>query len=1118
MKIPHYGALTARNTSSTGLLPGIIRASRRARCARLIAFAVLLVSTRAVAQDTYDNRVAGFGANVVSYWKFENNGSDVKGVASATITGSPELNVDTIVDLDRIAEGATANGKVLAWPGTTSVYAQAPHNAAHKTANGTVVVTFQRDTTAAKAVLVAADANGTAERGLSIEVTAAGEPRAFLRNASTGAAMVVIGQPGDVAVNQAYTLILKWGTGGMSLALWNQSGTLVRRVTNAITTGVSGTSPIRFGAWHTGIDPHDGPFGRVVWLNRRITDTEEATLARARTIVRNVPSGLTAAVVGPNQINLTWTDNSPNETGFKIERKTGAGGTYAEIATVAAGATSYSNTGLTAATNYYYRVAAYNANGNSDHSNEVNATTLTDTYDNRVVGFGANVVSYWKFENTGTDQKSVATAVIAGAPELNVDTIVDLDRIVEGAAVNGKVLAWPGTSGVYAEAPHHAAHKTANGTVVVTFQRDAAATKSVLVAADANGTAERGLSIEVTATGEPRAFLRNASTGAAVVVLGQGGDVALHQAYTLILKWGAGGMSLALWNQSGTLVRRVTNAIATGVSGTSPIRFGAWHNGADAHDGPFGRVVWLNRRVTDAEEPTLARARTIVRGVPSGLTATVASHSQINLSWTDNSANETGFKIERKTGANGTYTQIATAAANATSFSSTGLVAGTTYYYRVRATNGNHDTAYSNDANATTADYVTTPEAHGWGAPGNSDIMNTVALQAAIDDASFNAGAGRGIVELVPGKTYTVGVSANGTSSSSPASALTARNNVEIRTAGSPTRASGNQAIIKWHSWASYADTSINHRVLLFVSNVSNFRCGYVQLHGNKNTMPSNKTMDYVTGLGDGGMNCVTLRHTISNVVLRELNVTHAGTDCFNASCDSALNVRMEDCNFSRGRRQGATIGRINPGGAPHDQFVFLRCTFNDTGDYPAVGEIVGQKPGYGVDVEPDSPTSSVYGVTFDDCDFTNNWGSNYLRATYEGGAAGYGLRFDCKSTVARFKLINSRGTGNTTRALSLTMRDDSVWDDILIENFVASGNAKGDSFQIGASGGDGTGGRITNARFINCNVTGIDWKAGDFPSPWDTGWSVTVWKGNFNPTVTPNGVSTVTVNNGFPP
>lgn len=94
---------------------------------------------------------------------------------------------------------------------------------------------------------------------------------------------------------------------------------------------------------------------------------------------------------------------------------------------------------------------------------------------------------------------------------------------------------------------------------------------------------------------------------------------------------------------------------------------------------------------------------------PSGLVA-AASGTQIALSWTDNANNETGFRIERATGG-GAFAEIATTAANATTFTNTGLAAGTTYSYRVRATNGGGDSGYSNVASATTAsaaDFVAT--------------------------------------------------------------------------------------------------------------------------------------------------------------------------------------------------------------------------------------------------------------------------------------------------------------------------------------------------------------------------------------------------------------------------
>lgn len=86
---------------------------------------------------------------------------------------------------------------------------------------------------------------------------------------------------------------------------------------------------------------------------------------------------------------------------------------------------------------------------------------------------------------------------------------------------------------------------------------------------------------------------------------------------------------------------------------------------------------------------------------PSGLTATAISSSQIILAWTDNSSDETGFAIERSTdGAN--FSSLGSVGAGVTAYSSTGLSPSTTYWYRVRATNGAGSSAPSNVASATT--------------------------------------------------------------------------------------------------------------------------------------------------------------------------------------------------------------------------------------------------------------------------------------------------------------------------------------------------------------------------------------------------------------------------------
>lgn len=86
---------------------------------------------------------------------------------------------------------------------------------------------------------------------------------------------------------------------------------------------------------------------------------------------------------------------------------------------------------------------------------------------------------------------------------------------------------------------------------------------------------------------------------------------------------------------------------------------------------------------------------------PSDLVAMAVSSTQINLSWTDNSTDELGFHVERSLdGAN--FTEIATVNPNVTTYNDTGLMPGTTYFYRLFAFNNFGSSAASNVAGDTT--------------------------------------------------------------------------------------------------------------------------------------------------------------------------------------------------------------------------------------------------------------------------------------------------------------------------------------------------------------------------------------------------------------------------------
>ncbi len=105
------------------------------------------------------------------------------------------------------------------------------------------------------------------------------------------------------------------------------------------------------------------------------------------------------AIVSPTtshatQLTLTWTDNSTNEDGFSIERKIGPTGTFAQIATIGANATSYIDSTVASATTYCYRLLAFNVAGNSAYSSEA-CGTPSQTFGLAVVeaGMGSGTVT-----------------------------------------------------------------------------------------------------------------------------------------------------------------------------------------------------------------------------------------------------------------------------------------------------------------------------------------------------------------------------------------------------------------------------------------------------------------------------------------------------------------------------------------------------------------------------------------------------------------------------------------------------------------------------------------------------------------------------------------------------
>lgn len=108
-----------------------------------------------------------------------------------------------------------------------------------------------------------------------------------------------------------------------------------------------------------------------------------------------------------------------------------------------------------------------------------------------------------------------------------------------------------------------------------------------------------------------------------------------------------------------------------------------------------------NSSILDPQNLILALA------APSELTAT-ESGTGITLNWSDNSLNESGFEIERKSEGD-VFTLTAKTAANVTSYADNSLAAGT-YTFRVRAFNNDQKSSYSNEVTLTKKDILTKPD------------------------------------------------------------------------------------------------------------------------------------------------------------------------------------------------------------------------------------------------------------------------------------------------------------------------------------------------------------------------------------------------------------------------
>jgi chitodextrinase len=143
---------------------------------------------------------------------------------------------------------------------------------------------------------------------------------------------------------------------------------------------------------------------------------------------------------------------------------------------------------------------------------------------------------------------------------------------------------------------------------------------------------------------------------------------------------------------------------------------------------------------------------------PSNLKAAGKSRNSIQVSWNDNSSNETGFEVYRSSTIDGQYSLLTTTAANTTSYTNSALSVNTTYYYKVRAVATGLQSSYSNISGASTyswAVYVNFNRDFPAAAPWNN--TNTVPQEGDMytnlkNDQGNVSGLGVGIVDNFSGE------------------------------------------------------------------------------------------------------------------------------------------------------------------------------------------------------------------------------------------------------------------------------------------------------------------------------------------------------------------------------
>ncbi len=477
------------------------------------------------------------------------------------------------------------------------------------------------------------------------------------------------------------------------------------------------------------------------------------------------PANLVATVISPAQINLSWTASTDNVgvTGYKIERCSGAGcANFAQIATSTA--TSYNDTGLTGSTSYSYRVRATDAAGNlSTYSTSLTAATPTPTL-TAPSSLAATAASSTQINLTWTASTETGGTVssylverCSGAGCSNFSQIAT----PAGTAYNDTGLA-ASTSYSYRVRATDASNDLSpySNTASSTTSHNSPSAPTNLTATAAGPVQ---INLSWTASTEPGGtisqYLIERCQGAGCANFAQVGTSATASfnnagltastSYTYRVRASDTLNNLGPYSATATAVTTAPTLTAPSgltVTAASPVQINLSWTASSETGGTIskyliercsgagcsnfaqvgsstttsfsdtsllGSTSYTYRvRATDAANnlsPYSATATATtpapILTAPSNLSATAASITQINLTWTastETGGTISGYLVERCSGAScSNFVQIATPAT--TSYNDTGLTPSTSYSYRVRATDAlGNLSPYSPTATAST--------------------------------------------------------------------------------------------------------------------------------------------------------------------------------------------------------------------------------------------------------------------------------------------------------------------------------------------------------------------------------------------------------------------------------